>query len=152
MRIIVSLALTLTAFLNISGQKPLDKADEVRIRNELIEIDKKLIEATIRKDKTALESIYADEFILINPRGEVWNKKRNIDFLLSDRLTFEALTVEDHSVEVFGETAHMFHSGSAKGTHEGKAFSGRGRTFHVFARRNGRWQLLITHEGVGKPK
>lgn len=146
------LSLMLSTSPSISSQTPEKKPNESQAVKELIELDQKLIEATKRRDKAALESIYADEFILVNPRGEVWNKKRNIDFLLSQRLAFEALTAEDHSVEVFGETAHMFHMGSAKGAHDGRAFSGRGRTFHILVRRNGRWQLLVTHEGVGTHK
>ena len=146
------LMMILTASPTISSQMLEKKPDETQIVKELIGLDQRLIDATRRKDKAALESIYADEFILVNPRGEVWDKKRNIDFLLSEGLTFEAMTAEGHSVEVFGETAHMFHLGSAKGVRNGKAFSGQGRTFHIFVRRNGRWQLLVTHEGVGKHK
>jgi ketosteroid isomerase-like protein len=151
-RIAVVLVLALAASPSASSQATQKEADESKAVRELIELDKRLADATRLKDRATLESIYADDFILVNRRGEVWDKKRNIAFLMSEGLTFEAMTSEDHTVKVFGETAHMFHRGSARGARDGKPFSGSGRAFHIFARRGGRWQVLVTHEGLGEDK
>src|SRR5436190_18846877 len=68
-------------------------------------LDNERIQAQIHADATALDRIYAADFIGVGPSGTVRTKPQVIlDFTSSD-LKFQSITTDDVQVRVYGNTA-----------------------------------------------
>src|ERR1700692_5056835 len=63
------------------------------------------IQAQIHADATALDRIYAADFIGVGPSGRVRTKPQVISDFTSGDLKFQSITTDDVQVRVYGNTA-----------------------------------------------
>jgi len=121
-------------------EKPLES--NPRQRQALEDIERRWLAA--EDDPSALESILAEDFIHVLPRGFV-TKREQIDFMRSHPAPKDGSTkrFEDLRVRVFG-TAGVVTGIVAATTPDGKVQ----KTIFtdVFAYRNGRWQAVNAQE------
>src|SRR6476661_3683319 len=102
----------LIAFLVITvapiciGQKQSATGSHKRSAEEAIrKLDNERIQAQTHADATALERIYAADFIGVGPSGRVRTKPQVILDFTSGDLKFQSITTEDVQVRVYGNTA-----------------------------------------------
>src|SRR5438045_4180392 len=68
-------------------------------------LDHERIQAQIHADATALDRIYAEDFIGVGPSGTVRTKPQVILDFTSGDLKFQSITTDDVQVRVYGNTA-----------------------------------------------
>jgi hypothetical protein len=82
----------------------------------------------------------ADDFLFTYPlEGD--DKEQFIADITSGDLAVEDLKRGNVSVRIFGSTAVLTALDSAKWLYHGRELSGQYKTIHIYAERDGRWQL-----------
>jgi ketosteroid isomerase-like protein len=119
------------------------KANEAE--EELIEVEKELAETIVGNDLEGLGRIVADDWIVIDPNGEIVDRARFFEVIKSGALTHELMESEDLRIRVYGDNAVVTAMTRTRGKFLGQEFSTQERATDVFLRRAGRWQCVLTH-------
>jgi hypothetical protein len=140
--LILILAISATSFPQ-SGKA---RADE-KTERELIELEREIGQANIRRDKAFFERIEAEEFLFTDSGGGVTTKQEDIASVDkpvgSSKLV--AYDVDDTQVRQYGKTAVVTGRVTSTYRNKDKDISVRTRFTDVFVRRNGRWQIVAGH-------
>ena len=121
------------------------------VEQELTALDQEWTQAGVKGDASILERVLADDYSAANALGKTITKAEAIADLKSGATKLDTNTADNYSVRVFGDTAVMTHDGVRTGQREGKAFTERYRSLHVFVRRGGRWQAVAS-QGMTLPQ
>lgn len=136
-RVLIVLLLT-GATTSAAGAQVAPPATE----RELIQAERQLADAFIKRDVAALESILAEEFIDSNPDGIAQGKAAAIAETKSG--TVLSVTFADLKVRLYGDVGIVTGLYTQKAVLNGKDATGTNRFTDVFVRRAGRWQLVST--------
>ena len=98
--------------------------------------------AIVRKDRAAIVANMADDFRSIDGAGTVETKPVFVDGLMDPKLTIDPYTVEDFDVRLFGDVALLSGRTKMTGRFDGKPFTSHYRYIDIYAKRNGRWQIV----------
>lgn len=100
--------------------------------------------AQFKADRAELERLLADDYTLAGTSG----KNRTKADLIAEQTAPENKTL---SVDIYDQVKKVWPNGAvlagmveAKGTNKGKAYTFKGRFVDVWAKRNGRWQVIFT--------
>jgi ketosteroid isomerase-like protein len=103
-------------------------------------------DAAIRTaDTAAIERIYGDTYVSTGPTGVVRSKADVISDFKSGALKIESIESEDLKVQPYGDTAVVTGRTRIKGTDKGRALTGEQRFTQVYAKKDGRWQIVAFH-------
>ena len=108
-------------------------------------LDQERIQAQIQADATALDRIYADDFIGIGPSGTVRTKPQVLADFTSHDLSFQSITTEEVRIRVYGNTVVETGRTTTVGQDKGKVVPRDNRFTRVWIRRQGRWRLVANH-------
>lgn len=124
----------------LSGQtKPTPTASQASgaVEQALMQLDRELFDATVRKDKTVFERSATDRYVFVNPGGRVQERGG-----LSDGPIMESLQPENVVVRVDGDMAVLTGNLIVKGKFaDGTDLSGPYTYMRVFAKQKGQWRL-----------
>jgi len=112
---------------------------------ELLQLEKAFAEAIVQNDLEDLGRLVADDWIIIDPNGEIVDRARFFEVIKSGALTHETMESEDFRARVYGDSAVVTAITSTKGRFMGQEFSTQERATDVFVKRDGRWQCVLTH-------
>ena len=156
-RIVLTVALASFAILVIAGgcQSTGDRAadasstgnasgsggpsDVPRVAAELVE---QHCDGQRKKDVAALERLWADEFVFVNPRGQVLSKADRLENIRSGKTAFKTLTCSEMSTKSWGKDwAVTTMRAVIEGQYSGQEGSGDYRCTFFWAKPKGTWQL-----------
>ena len=103
------------------------------------------IQAQIHADATALDPIYAADFIGVGPSGRVRTKPQVILDFTSGDLKFQSITTDDVQVRVYGNTAVETGRSIMNGQDKGQTVPRDTRFTRVWVKQQGRWRLVANH-------
>jgi ketosteroid isomerase-like protein len=112
---------------------------------ELLKVEKEFAEAIVSNDPEAITRFVPDDWIIIDPNGEIVDRTRFFEVIKSGALTHDIMESEDFRVRVYGDSAVVTAITSTKGKFMGQDFSTQERATDVFVRHDGRWQCVLTH-------
>ena len=115
------------------------------MEEELLKLEKAFAEAIVKNDLEGIGRLVSDDWIIIDPNGEIVDRARFFEVIKSGALTHDTMESEDFRVHVYGDSAVVTAITSAKGKFLGQEFSTRERATDVFVKREGRWQCVLTH-------
>jgi len=115
------------------------------MEDELLRIGEAFAEAIVRNDLESIGRLVADDWVVIDPNGEIVDRARFFEVIKSGALTHDTMDSEDFRVRVYGDSAVVTAITSTKGKFMGEEFITRERATDVFVRREGRWQCVLTH-------
>src|SRR5499427_10453582 len=115
------------------------------MEKELLKIEEEFAEAIVKNDVESIGRLVADDWIIIDPNGEIVDRTRFFEVIKSGALTHDIMESEDFRVRVYGESAVVTAITSTKGNFMGQEFSTRERATDAFVKRDGRWQCVLTH-------
>jgi len=98
--------------------------------------------AIVRKDEKAIAGNMADDFRMIDSRGDVSGKPAFVADILDPKLTIDPYTVEEFDVRLFGDTALLSGRTHMTGKHDGKPFESNYRYIDIYVRRGGVWKIV----------
>ena len=91
-----------------------------------------------------MDSILADDWVGINPRGDVESKAQQAKTLKDGSVDFEAIDPEEVKVRVYGDAAVVMGRYHVKLTSNGQKIDQLVRTTEVFVKQGGKWQVVST--------
>ena len=112
---------------------------------ELLKLEKAFAEAIVRNDLEGIGRLVTDDWIIIDPNGEIVDRARFFEVIKSGALTHDMMESEDFRVRVYGDSAVVSAVTRSKGKFMGQEFSTQERATDVFVKRDGRWQCVLTH-------
>ena len=112
---------------------------------ELLKLEKAFADAIVKNDLEAIGRLVGDEWIIIDPDGQIVDRTRFFEVIKSGALTHEMMESEDFRVRVYGDSAVVTAITSTKGKFMGQDFSTQERATDVFVKRDGRWRCVLTH-------
>lgn len=100
-------------------------------------------EALTNRDLNALEQIWTDDYVFINPHGELVTKSQRLSNLKAGATEFQAIQPKSERTEVHGNVALDVGTVTLEGTkYGGKESSGDYRYMTVWVNNDGRWQMI----------
>ena len=115
------------------------------MEEELLKLEEAFAEAIVRNDVEGIGRLVADDWIIIDPNGEIVDRTRFFEVIKSGALTHDKMESEDFRVRVYGDSAVVTAITSAKGKFMGQEFSTHERATDVFVKCDGRWRCVLTH-------
>jgi ketosteroid isomerase-like protein len=145
-RTLVIAVLALTATSIALGQKQSASRDQRSSVEETIrKLDNERIQAQIHADATALDRIYAADFIGVGPSGRVRTKPQVISDFTSGDLKCQSITTDEVQVRVYENTAVETGLSTMIGQDKGKAVPLDTRFTRVWVKQQGSWRLVANH-------
>jgi hypothetical protein len=108
-------------------------------------VDNERIQAQIHADATALDRIYAADFIGVGPSGTVRTKPQVIADFTSGNLKFQSISTDEVQVRVYENTAVETGLSTMVGQDKGKTVPRDTRFTRVWVKQQGHWQLVANH-------
>src|SRR5437762_11406154 len=128
------------------GQKQSARGSHQTSVEELIrKLDNERIQAQIHADATALDRVYAADFIGVGPSGTVRTKPQVISDFTSGDLKFQSITTAEVQVRVYENTAVETGLSTMVGQDKGKVVPRDTRFTRVWVKQQGRWRLVANH-------
>jgi ketosteroid isomerase-like protein len=115
------------------------------VEEAIKKLDNERIQAQIHADATALDRIYAADFIGVGPSGTLRTKPQVISDFASGDLKFQSITTDDVQVRVYGNTAVETGRSTMNGQDKGKTVPRDTRFTRVWVKQQGRWRLVANH-------
>jgi len=135
------MTILLLATASALGQKSTPNKTEQLIR----QLDQERVQAQINADVSALDRLYADDFIGVGPSGAVRTKPQVLSDFKSRELKFQSITTDDIQVRIYDNTAVETGRSTMIGQDKGKALPRDNRFSRVWIKRQGHWQLVLNH-------
>ncbi|HSI10938.1 MAG TPA: nuclear transport factor 2 family protein, partial [Chthoniobacter sp.] len=136
---------SLLAFLTVFTAAPGARADEATDKAQLTEIEKQSATALVSADFQLLGSIFAEDWILVGPAGEVMTRRFIFEQLRSGDLKFTGYELGDMEIRIFGDTAVVVGRGTPRGEWNGQKFEEKEVFSDTFTRVGGKWRCVMSH-------
>src|SRR5207244_3746206 len=91
--------------MGIAQKQSATDSHRISVEEVIKKLDDERIQAQIHADATALDRIYAADFIGVGPSGTVRTKPQVLSDFTSGELKFQSITTDDVQVRVYGNTA-----------------------------------------------
>ncbi|MGN6819760.1 MAG: nuclear transport factor 2 family protein [Sphingomonas sp.] len=101
--------------------------------------------AQVKGDGAALESLLADDYLLVNSQDKREDKAQFIADYTAKGFSMEPFAIDDQVIKVWSDGAVLGGAVTMKGMSEGKPYSVRIRFSDIWAKRGGKWQVIYTH-------
>ena len=125
--------------IRTSGAQPAPSVEQT-----IVQMEKDLLQANIKKDAAALDRMVADDFVVIDFTGRTITKAEALKDLKDGASVTQSAEFGPLKVRVYGDTAIVNGSDTEKSTYKGKDSTGTYVWTDVFVKRNGRWQLVTS--------
>ena len=114
---------------------------------KLMQLERDIGDANVRRDKAFFERIEADEFVFTDSAGGLTTKAEDVASLDKPAGEFKLISYvpDDMKVRVYGNTAVVTGRTTTKLQSKDREVTNRSRFTDVFVKRNGRWQLVAGH-------
>ena len=141
---IAALILTV-APMGVAQKQSARDSHRISVEEAIRRLDGERIQAQIHADATALDRIYAGDFIGVGPSGRVRTKPQVISDFTSGDLKFQSITTDDVQVRVYGNTAVETGRSTMIGQDKGQTVPRDTRFTRVWVKQQGRWRLVANH-------
>ena len=106
------------------------------------ELVRRLAGAWLERDRATIETILADEWMVIDPAGRVLTKAQVLAEFDAGTRTLDTATVDEITERHFGDVSVITGRTSASGTYQGQSVSVRLRFTDVFVKRDQGWKAV----------
>lgn len=140
--------LSLIALFAVFTASPVARGDEAADKAQITELEKQSAAALVSGDFQALDSIFAEEWLLVGPAGEVMTRKFIFDQLRKGDLKFTGYDLGDMVIRIFGDTAVVVGRGTPRGEWNGEKFEEKEVFSDTFTRVGGKWRCVMSHSSA----
>ena len=136
--------LSLTTPQKAAGQaSPVNETNTSSVKQDLEKRFREYADALTKRDLTTLDQIWTDDYVFVNPRGELVTKSQRLSNLKAGATEFQAIRPKSERTEVHGNMALDVGTVTLEGTkYGGKESSGDYRYMTVWVNNGGRWQMI----------
>ena len=133
------------ASIGVAQKQSARDSHRTSVGETIRKLDNERIQAQIHADATALDRIYAPDFIGVGPSGTVRTKPQVLLDFTSGDLKFQSITTDEVQVRVYGDTAVETGVSTMIGQDKGKTVPSETRFTRVWVKQHGRWRLVANH-------
>lgn len=144
MRELLKLAVFVTLAAGSLYSFPARTPQTTTVAQQLSQIEQRLAKAAVDRDLETFNSILASDWTSIDLAGRVLSKSQVIQELASRERQIEAAIIDDIRVRELGEVAIVTGRTTATGSYQGQRSAVVLRFTDVFAKRDGRWQVVAS--------
>jgi ketosteroid isomerase-like protein len=118
----------------------------------IVDLEHRLAAAWVRGDRPFIEGVLADDWSVTDGAGRVLTRPQVLDetFGSADR-RIESMAIDDVRVRFVGGVAIVTGRTRATGSYRGQSGTTTLRFTDVFTRRDGRWQIVVSHGSTVTP-
>jgi ketosteroid isomerase-like protein len=120
------------------------RADDADAEKQVAMLSEQYREAVVKGDTKAMDSILADDWVGINPAGQLESKVEQAKSLEDGSVAFEAFDSREVKVRVYGDAAVVMGGYHVRLTYHGQKVEHLVRTTEVFAKQEGNWRCVVT--------
>src|ERR1041384_8766984 len=131
--------------MGVGQEQSARDTNRTSVEENIRKVDNERIQAQVHADATALDRIYADDFIGVGPSGTVRTKPQVISDFTSGELNFQSITTDEVQIRIYGNTALETGRSTMIGKDKGKAVPRDNRFTRVWVKQQGRWRLVANH-------
>lgn len=144
MRKVLNLAVFLTLAAGILHSSTTGRTQTPTVAQQLSQIEQRLAKAIVERDLQTYSSILAPDWTTIDLAGRILSKSQVMEELSSKERQIESAIIDDIRVRELGEVAVVTGRTTATGSYQGKRSTVVLRFTDVFAKRDGRWQVVAS--------
>ena len=133
--------------LNVSCRMSSNDAEQ-----ELLKWEKDFAHAVVSNNADAIGKFLADDWVIVDPNGEIIDKARFLGVIRSAQLSHELMESEDVKVRSYGNSAVLTALTRTKAKFNGQEFTTQERATDVFVKRDGLWQCVFSQLTTFKKK
>jgi len=130
----------------VLGSSLIAKAQSGDTAKELTALEQSFNEALLSADWKTVERIHANDLVFTNADGSVTHKADLVDGIRSGDMKFESIEMSDVKVQALGNVAAVTGRVVERGRYKTDDLSGTYRFTDVWAKRDGRWQIVTGQE------
>lgn len=129
-----------------SGGAAMTDADRAFIEEQLFQMEYDWVGAYESSDLSALDRIFAEDFIYTVNDGTLYGKEAFIALGEEDPIVYDSVRIEAMETRWYASTAVVTGIGVSYWTDEdGEIQRDAGQFTNVFVERDGRWQVVVGH-------
>ncbi|SRR5258707_9990131 len=146
-QILLSVLLTIVAAVPALGQSESKASPKRSVEVQLIELERQLSAALVREDAAVLDRLWSSDLVFTFPDGKVSTKAQRLAAQKSAPSSqSESDTTNDEvKVYLYGHTAVVTVRSTWSGKANNQAYRSQFQATHVWAKQQGRWQLVAAH-------
>jgi len=115
---------------------------------ELLSVERKYLDAHIQRDVAALDSVLADDFVVVHRFGRIGDKAERLALVDNPDFTFLSVDTSDVDVFVNGDEGMVTGRAVVHGRYADHEFvSPQYRYTRRYEKREGRWQIISVQFG-----
>ena len=141
----IAAAVLTVASMGVAQKQSATDSQQTSVEEVIKKLDDERIQAQIHADATALDRIYAADFIGVGPSGRVRTKPQVISDFTSGDLKFQSITTDEVQVRVYENTAVETGLSTMVGQDKGQTVPRDTRFTRVWVKQQGRWRLVANH-------
>src|SRR6266404_3372577 len=139
----VSLLCLTTPQKAIGQTTPVNENNTSSVKQDLEKRFREYADALTKRDLTTLDQIWTDDYVFINPQGELVTKSQRLSNLKAGATEFQAVRPKGERMQVHGNVALDVGTVNLEGTrYGGEESSGDYRYLSVWVNSDGRWQMV----------
>ena len=119
-----------------------------RSEQSLVALEKMWNQAQLMRDSAALERLVGSRFINTEWDGEVSDRKKFLADIKDPLYKPATMSIQDVSVEIYGNTAIVAGVYHTKGSYDGKAYEHTGRFTDTWIYDYDKWQCVASHTSL----
>lgn len=116
--------------------------DDAVLVNEVIEAERRWVQAHRDLDIATLENMLAEEYVQIRPDGSVVGMQVVLESYRSGKRRWDYAESDQYQVTILGDTAILIGRWIGKGENEGESFDYTARFMAIYVKRDSRWFLV----------
>lgn len=111
---------------------------------EVMELERRFIDACLQANTEFLDSIMADSFIFTDPKGLNLTKAEWLADLRSGAFRFESIHIGDLRVNVSGDMASVMVNLRVTAKSKKAGYSGEYSAMDIYERRGDNWKIILS--------
>jgi ketosteroid isomerase-like protein len=136
---------TLSAFAFLALMMPtMGRADDADSEKQVASLSKQFREADLKGDTEAMDALLSDDWVVIEPDGNLVSKAQNARNFKDGSVAFEAMDPSEVKVRVYGDAAVVTSRVHVKLKVKGEKVDTHVRVTEVYVRQGGKWQCVST--------
>ena len=146
--ILLSVLLTIMATAALAQSESKAAPSKRSVEGQLIELERQMSAALVREDAAVLDRLWSNDLVFTFPNGKVSNKAQRLagQKPAAPSSQSESETINDEvKVHLYRNTAVVTVLSTWKGKANNQEYSSQFQATHVWAKQQGRWQLVAAH-------
>jgi ketosteroid isomerase-like protein len=117
---------------------------------QIQQVEDRLIRAMLNSDLLELDALLADQLLVTGPDGSLIGKAADVDAHRHGEIRITSMKALETDYRLLPDVTIVFVLMEMAGSFQGQTFEGRYRYTRVWQNRNGAWQIVAAHVGLGK--